>query len=44
MHKIQRRLRHRRDVREFNRAFDTASPSMQHELIVAAMRQGAQGR
>lgn len=44
MEKIARRLRQRREAREFNRALDNASPSMQHELIAAAARSGHHSR
>ena len=35
----RRRMRARRDVRAFARAYDQASPSMQAELLVLAQRQ-----
>lgn len=35
---ITRKLRQRRDNREFERALRTASPSMQQELLAAASR------
>ena len=44
MQKISRRLRQRRQVREFNRAFESASPAMQHELIAAAARSNQHSR
>ena len=37
--KIARRMRARRDAREFERVLRSASPSMQQELIAAASRQ-----
>jgi hypothetical protein len=40
MHRIARKLRQRRDSREFERALRNASPSMQQELYAAASRQG----
>lgn len=39
MSKISRRLRERRDRREFNRALENASPAMRQELEAAAVRQ-----
>jgi hypothetical protein len=36
--KITRKLRLRRDAREFERALRTASPAMRQELIAAAAR------
>ena len=44
MHTITRRLRARRDVRAFNRAVATASPSMQQELLAVASRAGYRGQ
>jgi hypothetical protein len=40
MNAITRKLRHRRDNREFERALRSASPSMRQELYAAAARQG----
>ena len=40
MHAFARKLRQRRDAREFERALRNASPSMQKELFAAATRQG----
>jgi hypothetical protein len=40
MHTIARRIRHRRESREFDRALRNASPSMRQELYAAAARQG----
>ena len=37
--KFARKLRARRDRSEFNRALNSASPSMQQELLAAASRQ-----
>jgi hypothetical protein len=37
--KFSRRLRQRRDDREFSRALRTASPAMQQELMAAAAHQ-----
>jgi hypothetical protein len=39
MHAITRKLRHRRQVREFNRVLNTASPAMRQELIALATRE-----
>ncbi|MDT4891354.1 MAG: hypothetical protein QOE97_389 [Pseudonocardiales bacterium] len=36
---IARRLRQRRDMREFDRALRNASPAMQQELLAVATRQ-----
>lgn len=36
--KISRRIRARRNAREFERALRTASPSMRQELLAAATR------
>lgn len=43
MHRLTRKLRQRRDLREFERVVRTASPSMQQELYAAAARQGIHG-
>lgn len=40
MHNITRKLRARRENRDFERALRTASPSMRQELYAAAARQG----
>jgi hypothetical protein len=40
MHTITRKLRDRRNSREFDRALRNASPSMRQELYAAAARQG----
>ena len=37
--KLSRRIRARRDAREFERALRTASPAMRQELLAAASRQ-----
>ncbi|SHG24402.1 hypothetical protein SAMN05443575_1791 [Jatrophihabitans endophyticus] len=42
--KISRRVARRRQLREFNRAFDKASPAMQQELVAAAARSGFYSR
>jgi hypothetical protein len=39
MSTIKQKLRSRRDVRQFNRALQDASPSMRSELIAIASRQ-----
>ena len=36
---IKQKIRHRRSVRQFERALDQASPAMRHELIALAARQ-----
>jgi hypothetical protein len=41
MNTITRKLRQRRDAREFDRALRSASPTMQRELLAAAARQNA---
>ncbi len=38
--KIVSKMRRRRDEREFSRAYNQASPSMQQELLAMAQRQG----
>ncbi|GAB2473131.1 hypothetical protein [Jatrophihabitans fulvus] len=38
MQTLTRKLRARRDAYEFNRALETASPSMRSELVAAAAR------
>jgi hypothetical protein len=38
---ISRRLRQRRDGREFDRALRNASPAMRQELLAAAARQSS---
>ncbi|MDT4899324.1 MAG: hypothetical protein QOJ78_254 [Pseudonocardiales bacterium] len=38
MNTISRKLRQRRNTREFERALRTASPAMQQELLAAAAR------
>lgn len=38
MNTIARKLRHRRDERDFDRAMRTAAPSMRQELAAAAAR------
>lgn len=38
MHTLARRIRRRRDAREFDRALRTASPAMHQELTAAASR------
>jgi hypothetical protein len=43
MHTIARKMRARRNIREFNRALENASPTMQHELIAAAARSSYRG-
>jgi hypothetical protein len=40
MHTIARKIRRRRDNRDFERALRTASPSMRQELYAAAAHQG----
>lgn len=40
MSKLSRRMRQRRESREFERALRNATPSMQQELYAAAARQG----
>jgi hypothetical protein len=40
MHNFARKIRQRRNAREFDRAVRTASPAMQQELYAAAARQG----
>lgn len=40
MNKISRKLRSRRNAREFDRALRNASPTMRQELYAAAARQG----
>jgi hypothetical protein len=40
MSSISRKLRQRRNSREFDRALRNASPSMRQELFAAAARQG----
>jgi hypothetical protein len=40
MHNLARKIRQRRNAREFDRAVRTASPAMQQELYAAAARQG----
>jgi hypothetical protein len=40
MHTIARKMRVRRENREFDRALRNASPSMRQELYAAASRQG----
>lgn len=40
MHTIARKIRQRRNFREFDRAVRNASPSMRQELFAAAARQG----
>jgi hypothetical protein len=40
MNAIARKLRQRRDNREFDRALRSASPAMRQELYAAASRQG----
>jgi hypothetical protein len=39
MHAIARKLRQRRQMRDFDRALRTATPTMQQELYAAAARQ-----
>ncbi len=39
MSNIKQKLRQRRQVRAFERALDSASPSMRNELIALAARQ-----
>jgi hypothetical protein len=38
-HRFTQKMRARRDSREFRKAYVTASPSMQQELLVMASRQ-----
>jgi hypothetical protein len=40
MNRLARRMRQRRDNREFERALRNASPTMRQELYAAAARQG----
>jgi hypothetical protein len=40
MNAIARKMRQRRDNREFDRALRSASPAMRQELYAAASRQG----
>lgn len=40
MHTIARKLRQRRESRDFDRALRNASPAMRQELYAAATRQG----
>ena len=40
MHNLARKLRQRRNSREFERAVRTASPTMRQELYAAAAHQG----
>lgn len=40
MHTLARKIRQRRNLREFDRAVRNASPSMRQELFAAAARQG----
>jgi hypothetical protein len=40
MNSIARKMRQRRDNREFDRALRSASPAMRQELYAAAARQG----
>ena len=40
MNTIARKLRQRRETREFDRALRNASPAMRQELYAAATRQG----
>jgi hypothetical protein len=40
MHNLARKLRQRRNIREFDRAVRNASPAMRQELFAAAARQG----
>jgi hypothetical protein len=44
MNRFTRKLRQRRNSREFERALRTATPSMHQELVAAAARQGVYGR
>jgi hypothetical protein len=39
MSSIKQKLRHRRAVRQFERALENASPSMRNELIALSARQ-----
>lgn len=38
MHRLSRKMRQRRNSRDFERALRTASPAMQQELYAAATR------
>lgn len=38
MHTIARKLRTRRNSRDFHRAFEVATPAVQQELLAAATR------
>jgi hypothetical protein len=40
MHKITRKIRERRNTRDFHRALRDASPAMRQELYAAAAHQG----
>jgi hypothetical protein len=40
MHNFARKIRERRNMRDFDRAVRNASPSMRQELFAAAARQG----
>jgi hypothetical protein len=40
MHTLARKIRQRRNLRDFDRAVRNASPSMRQELFAAAARQG----
>lgn len=40
MHTLARKIRQRRDLRDFDRALRNATPSMRQELYAAAARQG----
>ncbi|CAN5661053.1 hypothetical protein BH10ACT8_BH10ACT8_05950 [soil metagenome] len=40
MSSIKQKIRNRRNVRQGERALDTASPAMRHELMAMATRQG----
>jgi hypothetical protein len=40
MNAITRKIRQRRNLREFDRSVRTASPAMRQELFAAAARQG----
>jgi hypothetical protein len=40
MNALARKIRQRRNLREFDRAVRSASPSMRQELYAAAARQG----
>jgi hypothetical protein len=39
MHSLARKIRNRRQMREFDRALRNASPTMRQELFAAAARQ-----